>query len=215
MTEGSVPTLHPSLQNLGATHRRRLRWLGLLFFMVMAGTLVFLMSNALTRGDLGSLVLLVVSGGMMLVALAVIGALLWHHDRRLSERLHVADRLLRQCRPQEVRLIPVRPNTRAGILVELHALDSTGARAGSVDALIYPAFRWSLLPPHEIAVQVYCVELKPGNDVVALQSGGVPLLGKVIDRNAFVRQILLSRLAMLAVLGAVLAGILIFEGVGW
>lgn len=209
-----IVSLHPSLHRLAATQRRRLRLLGLLFFLLMTGGLVALMSQALTRGDLGSLVLLILSGGLMLLALGVVGGLIWNRHRRLSERLLAADRLLRECQPQEVRLVPVRPKTRAGILVELHSFDSAGARTGSVVALIHPSFRWSLLPPREITVQVYCPELKEGNELVALQSDGAPLLGKVVDRNAFVRQILWSRLAMLAVLVAVLAGIWVFRGVG-
>ena len=204
-------SLHHSLHRLAISQRRRQRLLVLLFFLLMAGGLVFLMSQALTRGNLGSLVLLVGGGGMMLVALAVVGGLIWRRDRRLSEQLQAADRLLRDGQPQDFRLVPVAPKTRAGILVELHPRDEAMmAPTAPVHALIHPAFRWSLLPPREIAVQVYGAELKPGRDVVALQADGEPLLGKLVDRDKFVRRLLMSRLAMLAVLGAALAGILAY-----
>ena len=203
-------SLHHSLHRLAISQRRRQRRLVLLFFLLMAGGLVFLMSQALTRGNLGSLVLLVVGGGMMLVALAVVGGLIWRRDRRLSEQLQAADCLLRDGQPQDFRLVPVPPKARAGILVELHPRDGAMAPTAPVHALIHPDFRWSLLPPREIAVQVYGAELKPGRDVVALQADGEPLLGKVVDRDKFVRRLLMSRLAMLAVLGAALAGILAY-----
>lgn len=203
-------SLHPSLHRLAISQRRRRRLRVLLFFLLMAGGLVFLMSQALTRGNLGSLVLLVVGGGMMLVALAVVGGLIWRRDRRLSEELQAADRLLRDSLSQDFRLVPVPPKARAGILVELHPRDEAMAPTAPVHALIHPACRWSLLPPREIAVQVYGAELKPGHDVVALQADGEPLLGKLVDRDKFVRQLLWSRLAMLAVLGAALAGMLVF-----
>lgn len=204
-------SLHPSLHRLAILQRGRRRLLVLLFFLLMTGGLVVLMSQALTRGDLGSLVLLVVSGGMMLLALAVVGGLIWRRDRRLSEQLQVADRLLRDSQPQNFWLAPVPPKARAGILVELHPRDEAMMTpTAPVHALIHPDFRWSLLPPREIAVQVYCAELKPGRDVVALQADGEPLLGKVVDRDKFVHQLLMSRLAMLAVLGAALAGILVY-----
>jgi hypothetical protein len=203
-------SLHHSLHRLAISQRRRQRLLVLLFFLLMAGGLVFLMSQALTRGNLGSLVLLVVGGGMMLVALAVVGGLIWRRDRRLSEQLQAADCLLRDGQPQDFRLVPVPPKARAGILVELHPRDGAMAPTAPVHALIHPACRWSLLPPREIAVQVYGAELKPGRDVVALQADGEPLLGKLVDRDDFVRRLLISRLAMLAVLGAALAGILVY-----
>lgn len=203
-------SLHPSLHRLAISQRGRRRLRVLLFFLLMTGGLVVLMSQALTRGDLGSLVLLIVSGGMMLVALLVVGGLIWRRDRRLSEQLQAADRLLRDGQSQEFRLVPVAPKTRAGILVELHPRDGAMAPTVPVHALIHPALRWSLLPPREIAVQVYGAELKPGNQMVALQADGEPLLGKVVDRDKFVRRLLMLRLAMLAVLGAALAGILVF-----
>jgi len=203
-------SLHPSLHRLAISQRGRRRLRVLLFFLLMTGGLVVLMSQALTRGDLGSLVLLIVSGGMMLVALLVVGGLIWRRDRRLSEQLQAADRLLRDGQSQEFRLVPVAPKARAGILVELHPRDGAMAPTAPVHALIHPAFRWSLLPPREIAVQVYGAELKPGNQMVALQADGEPLLGKVVDRDKFVHQLLMSRLAMLAVLGAALAGILAY-----
>ena len=204
-------SLHPSLHRLAIPHRRRQRLLVLLFFLLTTGGLVFLMSQALIRGNLGSLVLLVIGGGMMLVALAVVGGLIWRRDRRLSEQLQAADRLLRDAQPQDFRLAPVRPKTRAGILVELHpSCDGAMAPTALVHALIHPACRWSLPPPREIAVQVYGAELKAGNQMVALQADGEPLLGKVVDRDKFVRRLLMSRLAMLALLGAMLVGILVY-----
>ncbi|MEZ5602267.1 MAG: hypothetical protein R3F36_15640 [Candidatus Competibacteraceae bacterium] len=57
---------HPSLQKLAAANRRRLRLLGLLFFMVMAGVLVFMMSFALTHRDMLNLLIFAVAGLVML-----------------------------------------------------------------------------------------------------------------------------------------------------
>lgn len=209
-----TPSLHPSLHRLAATHRRRLRLLGLLFFLVMTGALVFLMSTALTGGDLGSLLLLVVMGGFMLLTLVLMGGLIWYLDHWLAERLHVADRLLRDCQPLTARLVPVGSEIRAGMLAELHSFVGGAVPEERVHVVINPSFRWTAPPRQEIEVQIYCRQLAPGNELVALQFNGTPLLGKVVDREVYERQLRWLKIAVLVALGAMLAGIWVFGGNG-
>lgn len=205
--------LHPSLQKLGAVHRRRLRLLSLLLFLAFAGTLLFEMVIAFTSQDGTSLLLLGLIGLLMLPLVALMGGLMWYLDHRLSRSLNTANDLLRDCAPQTFRLTPIERASRDGVLATLHPLTGRSP-AEPVHALINPSFRWSAPPRGKIEVQVHCRELKPGNELVALQPDGVPLLGKVVDREAYDRQRRILRIAALVMLGAALAGILVFGGLG-
>lgn len=208
----TVP-LHPSLQKLSAVHRRRLRLLGLLLFLIVAGTLLFEMVVAFTNRDGMNLLLLGLVGLVMLPLVALMGWLTWYLDRGLSRSMNTANQLLRDCAPQTFRLAPIERANRDGVLAILHPLASRSA-AEPVHALINPSFRWSPSPRREIEVQAYCRESKPGNELVALQPDGAPLLGKIVDREVYDRQRRWLRIAALVLLGAVLVGILILGGVG-
>lgn len=205
--------LHPSLQKLAAVHRQRLRRLSLLLFLTVAGTLLFEMMIAFTSQDGTNLLLLGLIGLLMLPIVALLGGLMWYLDHRLARSLNTADQLLRDCAPQAFRLAPIERASRDGVLAMLHPL-AGHSPAEPVHALINPSFRWSPPPRGEIEVQVHCRELKPGNELVALQPDDVPLLGKVVDRTAYDRQRRVLRIAALVLLGAVLVGIWVFGGVG-
>ena len=207
----TVP-LHPSLQKLGALHRRRLRLLSLLLFLVIAGTLLFEMMIAFTSPNGANLLLLGLIGLLMLPIVALIGGLLWALDYGLSRSLNVANQLLRDCAPQAVRLTPIERASRHGVLVTLHPLADQPTPV--IHALINPSYRWSPPPRREMEVQMVCQKLAPGNELVALQPNGVPLLGKVVDREAYNRQRRILRMAALVLLGAALVGIWVFGGVG-
>ena len=209
----SAPPLHPSLQKLGDLHRRRLRLLSLLLFLTIAGTLLFEMVIAFTSQDGANLLLLGLIGLVMLPIVALVGGLLWYLDHRLSSYLNAANQLLRDCAPQVVRLTPIERASRDGVLATLHPLAGHSS-AEPVHALINLSFRWSPPPRRESEVQVYCRELKPGSDLVALQADGVPLLGRVVDRKTYDRQRRVLRIAALVLLGAALVGIWVFGGVG-
>ena len=205
--------LHPSLQKLAATHRRRLRLLSLLLFLTIAGTLLFEMVIAFTSEDGTNLLLLGLIGLLMLPIVALIGGLLWYLDHRLSRTLNVANQLLRDCAPQAIRLTPLERASRDGVLAVLQPLVGHSS-AAPVHALINPSFRWSAPPRREIEVQIYCRQLAPGNELVALPPDGVPLLGKVLDRRAYDRQRRALRIAALVLLGVALVGLWVFGGVG-
>ncbi|MDG4551451.1 MAG: hypothetical protein P9F19_18535 [Candidatus Contendobacter sp.] len=207
----SIP-LHPSLQKLGAVHRRRLRLLSLLLFLVFAGTLLFEMVIAFTSQDGTNLLLLGLIGLLMLPLVALMGGLMWYLDHRLSRSLNTANDLLRDCAPQTFRLTPIERASRDGVLATLHPLTDRSPTE-PVHALINPSFRWSAPPRGEIEVRLYCRELKPGNELVALQPDGVSLLGKAVDRTAYDRQRRMLRIAALVLLGAALIGIWVFGGV--
>ena len=210
----ATPTvsLHPSLQKLGALHRRRLRLLSLLLFLVIAGTLLFELVIAFTNPNGANLLLLGLIGLLMLPIVALIGGLLWALDHGLSRSLSIANQLLRDCAPQAVRLTPIERASRDGVLVTLHPL--AGQPTPVIHALINPSYRWSPPPRREMEVQMVCQKLAPGNALVALQPNGVPLLGKVVDREAYNRQRRMLRMAALVLLGAALVGIWVFGGVG-
>jgi len=206
--------LHPSLQKQGLIHRRRLRLLSLLLFLTMAGTLMFEMVIAFTSQDGTNLLLLGLIGLLMLPIVALVGGLMWYLDHRLSRSLNTANDLLRDCAPQASRLTPIERAGRDGVLALLHPLAGNPTPAKPAYALINPSFRWSPPPRREIEVQVYCRNPAPGGELVALQLDGVPLLGKVVDREAYDRQRRILRMAALVLLGAALAGILVFGGLG-
>jgi len=207
----AVP-LHPSLQKLDALHRRRLRLLGALLLLTILGTLLFEVVIAFTSQDGASLLLLGLIVLLMLPIVAGVGGLLWVLNRWLSRSLNAASQLLRDCAPQAARLMPSERASRDGVLATVCPL--AGQPAEPVHALINPSFRWNPPPRLAIEVRLYCRNLAPGNELVALQPDGVPLLGKVVDRTAYNRQQRVLRIVALVLLGAALAGIWVFGGVG-
>jgi hypothetical protein len=207
----AVP-LHPSLQKLDALHRRRLRLLGALLLLTILGTLLFEVVIAFTSQDGASLLLLGLIVLLMLPIVAGVGGLLWVLNRWLSRSLNAASQLLRDCAPQAARLMPIERASRDGVLATVCPL--AGQPAEPVHALINPSFRWNPPPRQAIEVRLYCRNLAPGNELVALQPDGVPLLGKVVDRTAYNRQQRVLRIVALVLLGAALAGIWVFGGVG-
>jgi hypothetical protein len=207
----AVP-LHPSLQKLDALHRRRLRLLGALLLLTILGTLLFEVVIAFTSQDGASLLLLGLIVLLMLPIVAGVGGLLWVLNRWLSRSLNAASQLLRDCAPQAARLTPIERASRDGVLATVCPL--AGQPAEPVHALINPSFRWNPPPRQAIEVRLYCRNLAPGNELVALQPDGVPLLGKVVDRTAYNRQQRVLRIVALVLLGAALAGIWVFGGVG-
>jgi len=207
----AVP-LHPSLQKLDALHRRRLRLLGALLLLTILGTLLFEVVIAFTSQDGASLLLLGLIVLLMLPIVAGVGGLLWVLNRWLSRSLNAASQLLRDCAPQAARLTPIERASRDGVLATVCPL--AGHPAEPVHALINPSFRWNPPPRQAIEVRLYCRNLAPGNELVALQPDGVPLLGKVVDRTAYNRQQRVLRIVALVLLGAALAGIWVFGGVG-
>lgn len=201
--------LHPVLQKLAVTHRRRLRLLSLALFMTVAGALMFAIVTALTSQKAGSLLLLGMIGLLLLPVVASLGGLMWYVDRRLSRGLHEADRLLKDCPPRDARLTPLGRGDGMGVLATLRLATARPAPAEPVHALINPSFRWSAPPPHAIDVRLYCRELAPDSAWAALGSDGALLVGKVVDREAHRRrrQRLTVALAVLVLLVAVLAGV--------
>ncbi|MDZ7622313.1 MAG: hypothetical protein U5O69_08060 [Candidatus Competibacteraceae bacterium] len=192
--------LHPSLQKLNAVHQRRLRLLGLLFFLTMAGLLVFLMITAMTSRELANLIVLAVAGLVMLPTVALMGGLMWYLDRWVTRGLGEADRVLRQSAPASARLKPVGRATRFGILMAVQFLKGGQLATEPLHVLINPSFRWSRPPDREVTVEWYCQDLKPGSSLVALQPDGGALLGKVVLREAHERQM---RWMMVVVFGLV------------
>lgn len=190
--------LHPSLQRLNAVHQRRLRLLGLLFFLTMAGTLVFLMITAFTSRELANLIVLAVAGLVMLPMVALMGGLMWYLDRRLARGLGEADRVLRHSAPSSARLQPVGRATRFGVLMAVQHLKGSQSALEPLHVLINPSFRWSRPPDREVTVELYGRNLTPGSPLVALQPDGSALLGKIVAREAHERDM---RRMMIAVVG--------------
>ncbi len=207
-----VIPLHPSLQKLDALHRRRLRLFGALLLLTILGTLLFEVVIAVTSQDSASLLLLGLIVLLMLPIVAGVGGLLWVLNHWLSRTLNAANQLLRDCAPQAARLTPIERASRDGVLATL--CPPAGQPAEPVHALINPSFRWNPPPRQAIEVRLYCRNLAPGNELVALQPDGVPLLGKVVDRAAYNRQQRVLRIVALVLLGVALAGIWVFGGVG-
>lgn len=207
MTVTPTVPLHPSLQKLGAVHRRRLRLLGLLLFLTLAGTLLFEMVIAFTSQDGASLLLLGLIGVMMLPLVALMGGLTWYLDRKLSRSLNAANQLLRDCAPLAARLTPTGLTLRTGVLATLEVPGAEPGREGPWHVLLNPSFRWSPSPRREVAVQVYCTGFAPDADLVALQPDGAPLLGKVVALDAFQRQLRWVRIAQILLL-VLLLGVL-------
>lgn len=181
--------LHPSLQKLAAANRRRLRLLGLLFFLGMAGVLVFMMTFALTDRDMVNLLIFAVAALVMLPAMALVGGLLWYLERGQTRRLNAADRVLRENAPVSARLLPTGLASRVGTLVAVHP--ETRAKppsAGPMFALLDPTHRWGRAPRRELAVQLYCSTLEPDHELVALEDNGDVLQGKWVALKSYRRQ---------------------------
>ncbi|MDG4551455.1 MAG: hypothetical protein P9G45_13710 [Candidatus Contendobacter sp.] len=185
--------LHPSLQKLDVIGCRR----GLLMLLVLLGTCY----GQITGWDFCSLILLLL---VVLISLKMMPV--------SSRALNAANRLLRDCVPQTFRLtlIDILDEHKLAVLYPLAARSP----AEPVYALIDRSFPRNPPLGQEVEVRVYCREPKPGNELVALQSDGVPLLGKVIDRTAYDRQQRMLRIAALIVLGTVLVGMLVFMRAG-
>lgn len=198
---------HPSLQKLAAANRRRLRLLGLLFFMVMAGVLVFMMSFALTHRDMVNLLIFAVAGLVMLPGMALVGGLLWHLERRQTRRLSAADRVLRESAPMNARLAPTGLANRVGTLVAVRPETRTRPPSiGPVFALLDPVQRWDRASRPELTVQLYCAQLEPGQELVALRDNGDALLGKLVALDSYRRQ---TTWMTAAVLGLIVLGMVV------
>lgn len=207
----SAIPLHPSLQKLAAAHRRRLRLLGLLFFMGMAGILVFMMSFALTHRDMVNLLIFAVAGLVMLPTMALMGGLLWYLERWRTRRLNAANRVLREHTPMSARLAPTGLANRVGTLMAVRP--ETRARppsTGAVFALLDPARHGDRAPRSELTVQLYCAKLEPGQELVALRDNGGALLGKLVALDSHRRQTTWMTAAALGltVLGMVVLAVL-------
>jgi hypothetical protein len=202
---------HPSLQKLAAANRRRLRLLGLLFFMVMAGILVFMMTVALTHRDMVNLLIFAAAGLVMLPTMALVGGLLWYLERRQARRLSAADRVLRESVPMNARLAPTGLANRVGTLMAVRP--ETRARSPSIEpvfAVLDPARRWDRASRPELTVQLYCAQLEPGQELVALRDNGDTLLGKLVALDSYRRQTTWMTAAALGliVLGMVVLAVL-------
>jgi hypothetical protein len=214
MTAASTPSLHPSLRKLAAKYQGLLRSLSMVLFLTISGGMIAMMAIAFSSGDFFNLLLLGVIGLILMPMVALLSWLLRYLDRTLSRQLAGASQLLWEKQPIAARLAPTGSTSKMGTLVTLDLLTGKPAHAGPLHALINPSFRWSRPPRQEIAVQLYCSELNPGSELVALRSDDAPLLGQVVDREVYERRMRLLKIAVLVLLGAVLAGILIFGGVG-
>lgn len=202
---------HPSLQKLAAANRSRLRLLGLLFFMVMAGVLVFMMTVALTHRDMVNLLIFAVAGLVMLPTMALVGGLLWYLERRQTRRLSAADRVLRESAPMNARLAPTGLANRVGTLVAVQPETRTRPPSiGPIFALLDPVQRWDRASRPELTVQLYCAQLEPGQELVALQDNGDALLGKLVALDSYRRQTTWMTAAALGliVLGMVVLAVL-------
>jgi hypothetical protein len=187
MTDTSNIPLHPSLQRLSAAHRRLLRLSGLLLAMTMAGLLLFLMVTAFSSRDIASLLLLAFMGLVILPTMALSGGLLWYLDRWQERRLTRANQVLREYQPLTVRMTPTRSGGRE-TLVALHLLTGGPSPLEPLHALVNLSFRWNRPPHQEITVELYCPQLAPGHDLVAIQSDGSVLIGKIVALTTYHRE---------------------------
>ncbi|CDH46726.1 MAG: hypothetical protein IPL59_22085 [Candidatus Competibacteraceae bacterium] len=203
MTDTPSIPLHPSLQRLSATHRRLLRLFGLLLAMTMAGLLLFLMVTAFSSRDIASLLLLAFMGLVMLPVMALSGGLLWYLDRWQERRLTKANQVLQDYQPVTVRIAPIGSSGGRAALVALHPLTSGQATLEPLHALLNPSFRWIRPPREEITVELYCPKLAPGHDLVALQSDGSALIGKVVALAAYDREQLLIKIVVFVLLALI------------
>ena len=186
MTDLSPTSLHPSLQQLNATHRRLTRSLSLLFFLIMAGALVFMMTTALSNRSMENLLIFAVAGLVILPMIALMWGLLWYLERWMTRRLNDANRLLRSCNPVNARLTPAGVSNKSGALMTVQILDRHPA-TGLLYALIEPNTGWTRPPRQEITAQFYCQDWQPDGRLVALHEGRA-LLGKLVDGKKYYRQ---------------------------
>lgn len=205
MTDPDIP-LHPRLRKLGARQHRLMLMLNMVLFLTISGGIIAMMAITFSGGDLFDLLLLGVIGLLVLPLVALLSGLLRYLDRWLSRHLDRAGQLLREQQPLTARLVPMGLNNQTGTLVTLHPPEENLAHAGPLHALINPSFRWSAPPRREITVQLYCQELKPGHEWVALQPDGDVLLGKVVEWRTYYRQLWLVMVAAMT-LTLILAGV--------
>lgn len=199
MTDISSASLHPSLQQLNATHRRLTRSLSLLFFLIMAGVLVFMMTTALSNRSMENLLIFAAAGLVILPMIALMWGLLWYLERWMARRVNDANGLLRSCSPVNARLTPSGISNKTGALMTVQILDRRPA-TGLLYALIEPNTGLTRLPRQEITVQFYCQDWQPDRRLVALHEGRA-LLGKLVDGKKYYRQMKWSSIAAVTLLG--------------
>lgn len=196
----ATPPLHPSLRALGAKQHRLMLLLSMLLFLAISGGMIVIMAITFSGGDVFDLLLLGVVGLVMIPMVALLSGLLRYLDRRLSRQLEQAGELLRESQPLSARLTPTGLTNQAGTLVAIRPLVGGASKADPIHALLNPSFRWSVPPSGEVAIQLYCRDLRPGEGLVALQPDGTALLGKLVELETYSRQIRLWTIASLALL---------------
>lgn len=204
MTDVPTTPLHPSLRELGAKQHRLLLLLSMLLFLTISGGMIAMMAVTFSGGDLFDVLLLGGIGLLMMPMVALVSGLLRYLDRWLSRQLDRAGQLMRDRPPVTARLAPTGLADRTGVLVTLQPMTGKPAHGGPLHALLNPSFRWSRPPRREVTVQLYCAELKPGGELVALQPDGAPLLGKVVALDAFQRRMRWTRIALTVLLALLL-----------
>lgn len=196
----AAPPLHPSLRPLGVKQHRLMLMLNMALFLAISGGIIAMMAVTFSGGDLFDLLLLMVVGLLVMPLVALLNGLLRYVDRRLARQLEQAGQLLRDSPPLAARLTPTGLTHRAGTLVAMRPSVGGAAKADPIHALINPSFRWSVPPSGEIAIQLYCRDLRPGEGLVALQPDGTALLGRLVELETYSRQIRLWAIASLALL---------------
>lgn len=199
MTDIAAVSLHPSLQQIGATHRRLTRLLSLLFFLAMAGALVFMMTTALSNRSTQNLLIFAVAGFAMLPMMALMWGLLWYLERWMTRRLTDANHLLRSCAPVDARLTPTGTHTKFGMLMTLELPNQRNATGSPFSVLIEPNSGWSQPPRQAIDVHLYFNDLKSNSRLVALHEGKA-LIGKLVESEAHCRYLKQVGIAVVAVL---------------
>lgn len=181
-------------------------------FLVISSGIITVMTIIFSSGDLFDLLLLMVIGLLVMPLVVLLNRLLRYLDRWLARQLMRADELLRESPPLPARLVPTGLTNRPGTLVALHPLVDGPTQTGPLlHALINPSFRWSPPPVGEIPVQLYCRALLPGEGLVALQSDGKVLLGKMVGLEIYSLQRRLLTIASitLGLIVLALVGILV------
>ncbi len=181
-------------------------------FLVISSGIITVMTIIFSSGDLFDLLLLMVIGLLVMPLVVLLNRLLRYLDRWLARQLMRADELLRESPPLPARLVPTGLTNRPGTLVALHPLVGGPTQTGPLlHALINPSFRWSPPPVGEIPVQLYCRALLPGEGLVALQSDGKVLLGKMVGLEIYSLQRRLLTIASitLGLIVLALVGILV------
>ena len=214
MTDAIPPSLHPSLRRLGAKQQRLMLMLSMLLFLTISGGMIAMMAITFSGGDLFNLLLLGVIGLVMMPVVALLSWLLRYLDRWLSRHLDRAGQLLLENKPLTVRLVPTGSNSKTGTLVTLHPMVGKQAHADPFHAVINPSFRWSRPPRQETTVELYCQELKPGNELVALRRDGDALMGKLVTLEAYQRQMRLTRIALTILLALLLVAFAVLASRG-